>query len=66
MKSETLTVVCPCGAIYRTTIEHYQKVMPKCGRTYWALQPHRNGPLQLFPWPGPNLTREQMKERAAA
>ncbi len=46
--------------------QHYDRVMAKCGRKYWVLQPKRNGELKLFPWPGPALTRAEMKAREEA
>lgn len=41
---------------------HYDRLICSCGKTYWALLPKRGGPLVMFPWPGHNLSREQMKE----
>jgi hypothetical protein len=63
MSAEVVTVVCPCGAVHRFEAEHYARFRTKCGRAYWALQPKRGGRLEMFPWPGPNLTREQLAEK---
>ena len=63
---QTLTVECPCLAVHCVTLQHYERVKVKCGRIYWALQPKRGGPLELFPWPGPNLTREEMTGKKSA
>lgn len=34
---------------------HYDLLRCVCGRAYWALQPHRGGPLVLVPWPGRDM-----------
>lgn len=52
---------CPCGTQHRFTAKHYDVGRAQCGRFFWALQPKRNGAMKMFPWPGPNLTREEMK-----
>lgn len=57
--SESLSVACPCGKTHTFCAGHYDRVLVSCGRPYWALRPRRNGPLQLYPWPGPNLTRAE-------
>ncbi len=51
---------CACGKTHRVEAQHYDRVQVECGLRYWALQPQGKGPLVLFPWPGPNLTREEM------
>ena len=56
---------CPCGLIHRFVLGHYDVGAAKCGRQYWALQPERDGALKLFPWPGENLTRQEMADREA-
>lgn len=48
MPSEWLTVKCKCGKTHSGEFTHYQIVRAKCGRSYWALQPKRNGPMKLF------------------
>ena len=65
--TQRLTVACECGAVHCVPdAQHYDRVMAKCGRKYWVLQPKRNGELKLFPWPGPALTRAEMKAREEA
>jgi hypothetical protein len=66
MVTETVSVKCPCGATHRFAVAHYDRVIVKCRRLYWALQPKRSGPLALFPWPGHNLSREEMGGRPSA
>lgn len=58
-----LFVSCPCGAVHCFTVEHYGVGRAKCGRSYWALQPKRGEPMKLFPWPGPNLTAQELAEK---
>ena len=43
---------CPCGSKGGQYLSHYGIVCCACGKFYWALQPHRGGPLKLFPHPG--------------
>jgi len=59
---------CPCGKtlIVANELRHYMRIILACGNVVWALQPRRGGPLVLYPWPGPNLTREQMGGRPSA
>lgn len=57
-----MTKPCPCGKLHRVEAQHYDRMIMECKRPYWALQPKRNGPLVLFPHPGPNLTRQEMAE----
>ena len=53
-------VDCSCGQKHGANLGHYDRVQGSCGKVYWALQPKRNGPLVLFPWPGfPGLTIKQ-------
>ena len=65
MSGERLSIECPCGARHSGQFSRYQVVTAKCGRSFWALQPDRGGPLKLYAWPGPNLSREQMKQLEA-
>lgn len=59
---EVVQTTCDCGRPIVVNIEHYQRVACRdCGKIYWALQPKRNGPLVLFPWPG---THEMQREGA--
>lgn len=44
--------VCACGEKWGQTVAHYDVIRCKCGKFFWALQPHRGGPLAMFPWPG--------------
>jgi len=64
--TQTIGIGCACGSLHRFATKHYEVSRVACGRFYWALQPRRNGNLQLFPWPGPNLTREQMTGQKSA
>jgi hypothetical protein len=64
--SQSVQFACPCGKTHRFTVEHYDRVIVQCGRPWWALQPKRNGPLVMFPWPGRNLTREEMGGKPSA
>ena len=61
-----MTAVCECGAVHRFSGKHYDVARAQCGRFFWALQPKRNGAMKMFPWPGPNLTREQMTGKKSA
>lgn len=63
---QTLTIACVCGKTHRFDLGHYGLGRGSCGRSFWALQPERRGPLKLFPWPGPNLTAQQLKEKELA
>jgi hypothetical protein len=47
-----MNVDCPCGSTGGAYVVHYGIVRCSCGLWYWALQPHRGGPLVCFPWPG--------------
>ncbi len=49
---QRLSIRCECGSHCGQTLAHYEIVKCNCGNCYWALQPRRNGPLKLFPWPG--------------
>lgn len=54
---------CACGKIHIVEADHYDRIILDCGRKFFVLQPKRNGPLELRPWPGPNLTREEYKAK---
>jgi hypothetical protein len=41
-----------CGAKGGAYLSHYGVMRCACGHFTWALQPHRGGPLVLFPHPG--------------
>jgi hypothetical protein len=60
MGIQTVSVDCGCGKRHTVEIDHYGRVRMSCGVIYWALQPKRDGAYMLKPWPGPNLTREEM------
>lgn len=62
-KMQVGTGCCPCGKSHCFMLGHYDKAVAKCGRVYWALQPKRNGPLALYPWPGPMLTAKEFAEK---
>jgi len=66
MATQFVSVACPCGVKHLFPASHYDRFIVACGRRYWALQPKRNGELKLFPWPGENLTRAEMKEKGWA
>lgn len=65
-KGETVIYQCPCGKTHQLAdVEHYDRLLLKCGNKVWAIRPLRNGPLKLNPWPGPNLTAAELRERQA-
>jgi len=69
LQGQNCAYMCKCGKVHTVTgIVHYGKYLLSCGAAVWALQPKRNGPLKLFPWPGPALTKWELeeKEKAAA
>jgi hypothetical protein len=66
MSIATMRQPCACGKIHRVEAQHYDRIIVECGLRYWALQPKSKGPLVLFPWPGPNLTREEMTGKKSA
>jgi len=41
-----------CGKKHGAHLRHYGILRTNCGHFLWALQPKRNGPLVLVPWPG--------------
>ncbi len=55
-----MKIACPCGETHTMNLNHYEVRRAECGRSYWALQPKRNSPLELFRWPGSN-TRDAVK-----
>ena len=63
-----LTYHCTCGKTHTitTVVHHYDRVTLCCGSIVWAIQPKRDGPLVISPWPGRNLTREEMGGRPSA
>ena len=63
LASQMVSVACPCGRVHAFAAAHYDRMIVSCGRRYWVLQPKRQGSLKLFPWPGENLTRAEMKEK---
>ena len=66
MSVATMNSKCACGKVHRVEAEHYDRIIVECGAKVWALQPRRGGPLVLFPWPGRNLTREEMTGQKSA
>jgi len=53
-----------CGSKGGAYLVHYDLMRCTCGKMFWALQPHRGGPLVLFEWPGfpdPRLKAETLK-----
>ena len=63
---QEVSVVCTCGKTHCFNIRHYDRVLLSCVRPMWALQPKRNGPLVMFPWPGPALTARELAAKEAA
>jgi hypothetical protein len=64
--TQLVQIECACGVVHRFSAKHYEVARTECGRFYWSLAPKRDGRLKLFPWPGPNLTREQMTGQKSA
>ena len=56
---------CECGAAHLLNVRHYDRVLLKCGRMVWALQPKAYGPLTIFPWPGPPMTSRELAAKEA-
>jgi len=54
---------CECGRAHHLTVGHYDRMLLKCGRMMWALQPKRNGPLVMFPWPGPPMPARELAQK---
>lgn len=54
------SILCDCGHQCGQYLQHYGLVKCSCDRVFWALRPKRNGPLILYPWPGHNLSRNDM------
>jgi hypothetical protein len=52
--TQTVSFACDqCARRLRVTLAHYDLgACPGCGKTYWALQPKRQGPFIMFPHPG--------------
>lgn len=50
--AQVFRIHCSCGHKGRVSLRHYEKVRCRCGKRYWALQPHKGGPLELFDHPG--------------
>jgi hypothetical protein len=63
LPDQTVTGTCRCGKAFRIRVSHYDRVILSCQHPYWALQPRRNGPLVMFPWPGPALTRAEYRAK---
>lgn len=53
-REQTIVFTCDqCGKRRQVTAVHYDRFSTGCcGKTYWALQPGRGGPLVAFPHPG--------------
>jgi hypothetical protein len=52
---QAVSFSCACGATWRQMMKHYERVMCKCQRVHWVLQPRRDGPFVGFPCPPPIL-----------
>lgn len=63
---EPVAFHCDCGSKSQELLKHYGLLRCTCGKFWWALRPKRNGRLRMFPWPGPNLTREELKSQEAS
>lgn len=44
--------ICDCGPRVGQYLAHYDVMRCSCGKFFWSLQPKRDGPLVMFPWPG--------------
>jgi hypothetical protein len=66
MPEHYVSVQCDCGKKVGAYLKHYALMRCVCGFIWWALQPKADGPLKLFPWPGPNLTAQELEEREKA
>lgn len=63
-KAEDVAHHCDCGKTHLLRgVFHYDRVFLSCQRIVWALRPRRGGPLEMHPWPGQNLTREEMADQ---
>jgi hypothetical protein len=50
---QDFTVPCDCRRKGTVKLGHYDVVRcPDCNCKFWAVQPERDGPLVLRPWPG--------------
>ncbi len=49
-----------CGSKGGAYLVHYELMRCGCGKMFWALRPHRDGPLVLFEWPGMPKTKAEM------
>ena len=58
---EKLAIACECGSVHLFVMGHYDIGRGHCGKSFWALRPHRAGPLQLFPWPGLPIRSKELK-----
>lgn len=68
-KQQYCSVECACGKKIGAYFGHYDIKHCACGRSWWALQPKRNGPFQLFPWPGDHrikAAKEYAQQEASA
>lgn len=64
--TQAVSVRCACGKVHHWHLGHYGRGLAPCGRIYWALQPERSGELVMFPWPGPNLSAQELAEKERA
>jgi hypothetical protein len=62
-KKPWVSIRCECGETHGNYLGHYDRLRASCGRFFWVLQPNCDGPFQLFPWPGQNLSRAEMAEK---
>jgi hypothetical protein len=56
---QNFTVPCDCSRKGVVKLGHYEVARcPQCNCQFWAVQPKRNGPLVIRPWPGlPGMER---------
>lgn len=54
---------CRCGKTHCVSVDHYDRIFTECGARWFVLRPKRNGPLELFPHPGRDLTRAELAEK---
>lgn len=63
-REQYCSIRCECGKTHGNYLAHYEILYAACGRYFWALQPKREGGFILKPWPGRNLTRQEMEGTA--
>ena len=63
-ETETVPYLCHCGKTgVIIDVRHYDRYILPCGHPVWALRSKRFGRLEFIRWPGPALTREEMRQK---